>query len=65
MNYEIFQGGVEDNFQFQMDDDTEVFYSCSATLNDELFVFGGYSNSNNKRKQVFYSNIIWNYQNSI
>ena len=35
-----------------MDDDTEVYRSCSATLNGELFVFGGYSESNNLRKQV-------------
>ena len=31
-----------------MDDDTEVYYSCSATLNGELFVFGG----NTQKKQV-------------
>ena len=31
-----------------MDDDTEVYRSCSATLNGELFVFGGY----NQKKQV-------------
>ena len=47
-----FQGGVTENFEFQIDDDTEVFYSCSATLNGELFVFGGSSTSNNRRKQV-------------
>ena len=48
-----------------MDDDTEVFYSCSATLNDELFVFGGYNTSNNKRKQVPYCKIIQKYTVSI
>ena len=32
-----------------MNDDTEVYGSCSATLNGELFVFGGSSS----RKQVF------------
>ena len=31
-----------------MDDNTEVHYSCSATLNGELFVFGG----NTQKKQV-------------
>ena len=25
-----------------MDDDTEVEVSCTATLNDEMWVFGGY-----------------------
>ena len=41
-------GGVTENFEFKMDDDTEVYRSCSATLNGELFVFGGSS----KKKQV-------------
>ena len=31
-----------------MDDNTEVYDSCSATLNGELFVFGG----NTQKKQV-------------
>ena len=35
-----------------MDDDTEVYASCSSLLNGELFVFGGYNTSNNRRKQV-------------
>ena len=37
-----------------MDDDTEVYVSCSAKLHGEFFVFGGYASSNNKRKQVEY-----------
>ena len=45
-----------------MDDDTEVFYSCSATLIGELFVIGGSS----QRKQVntFFSQAVplWYYQ---
>ena len=35
-----------------MNDDTEVYRSCSATLNGEVFVFGGDSSSNNRKKQV-------------
>ena len=35
-----------------MDDDTEVYRSCSATLNGEFYIFGGYSTTNNERKQV-------------
>ena len=35
-----------------MNEDTEVFRSCSATLHGELFVFGGYASTMNKRKQV-------------
>ena len=46
------QGGVTENFEFTINDDTEVFYSCSAILNGEVFVFGGYNTSNNRRKQV-------------
>ena len=45
-------GGVTENFEFKINDDTEVYLSCSATLNGEVFVFGGTSTSNNKRKQV-------------
>ena len=45
----IISGGTVDGFEFQMDGDTEVYYSCSATLNGDLYVFGGY----NRRKQVF------------
>ena len=33
-----------------MDEDTEVNQSCSAQLNGELFVFGGYNGD--KKKQV-------------
>ena len=32
-----------------MDDDTQVYHSCSATLNGETYVFGG----NNEKNQVF------------
>lgn len=41
-------GGITENFEFKMDDDTEVHRSCSSTLNGELFVFGGYTH----KKQV-------------
>ena len=41
---------------FTFDDDTEVEYSCAATLNDEFWVIGGL----NKKRQVLMkqSNII-------
>ena len=45
-------GGKTENFEFKMNDDTEVYYSCSSVLNGELFVFGGTTASNNRRKQV-------------
>ena len=45
-------GGITEGFEFQMDEDTEVYDSCSAQLNGEVFVFGGYNTSNNKRRQV-------------
>ena len=35
-----------------MDEDTEVYRSCSATLHGELFVFGGYASTMKKKKQV-------------
>ena len=44
----FYLGGVTENFEFTINDDTEVDISCSALLNGELFVFGG----RNKRNQV-------------
>ena len=53
-------GGTTENFEFKINDDTEVYYSCSSLLNGELFVFGGSSTSNNQRKQVrFQTSFIW------
>ena len=46
------KGGTTANFDFKMDDDAEVYRSCSSLLNGELFVFGGSNTSNNRRKQV-------------
>ena len=48
----IISGGLTDNFQFQMDDDTEVYGSCSASLNGELYVLGG---NDIGRRQVKFS----------
>ena len=48
-----FISGVQtENFEFEINDDTEVYGSCSSLLNGELFVFGGANSSNNRRKQV-------------
>jgi len=48
----FFQGGVTENFEFKINDDTEVYGSCSATMNGEVFVIGGSNTSFNRRKQV-------------
>ena len=45
-------GSITERFEFKMDNDTQVFRSCSATLNGELFVFGGYDSGKNQGKQV-------------
>ena len=37
-----------------MGPDTSVYHSCSATLNGELFVFGGYGSSQNKQVIFLY-----------
>ena len=55
-------GGITENFEFQVDDDTEVYRSCSATLNGELFVFGGSATNKNQKRQVSTQNLdkpIW------
>ena len=43
---------MTENFEFKINDDTEVYQSCSARLNGEVFVFGGFNTSNNRRRQV-------------
>ena len=48
------QGGVTEHFDFKINDDTDVWQSCSSVLNGEVYVFGGLSSSNNRRKQVKY-----------
>ena len=42
-------GNVDYDPEFTFDDDTEVYGSCAASLNDEFWVLGG----NNKKRQVF------------
>ena len=34
-------GGKEENFDFTMGPNTSAYYSCSAKLNGEMYVFGG------------------------
>ena len=41
-------GEVNDDINFTFEDNTEVDYSCAASLNDEMWVLGGY----NKERQV-------------
>ena len=41
-------GDITENFEFTINDDTEVQQSCSAILNGELFIIGG----ENKKNQV-------------
>ena len=43
---------MTENFDFKINGDTEVQYSCSSVLNGEVFVFGGNNSSNNRKKQV-------------
>ena len=43
---------MTENFEFKINDDTEVYRSCSSVLNGELFVFGGSNSGNNGKKQV-------------
>ena len=52
MTYHL--GGVQENLDFNMGPDTVAEFSCSATLNGELFVFGGSGSRYNK--QVIFLN---------
>ena len=41
-------GEVDDDIDFSYEANTQVSLSCAASLNDEMWVFGGY----NKKRQV-------------
>ena len=41
-------GEVDDDINFTFEDNTDVVYSCAASLNDEMWVLGGA----NKKRQV-------------
>ena len=47
-------GGAEEDFDLTMGPDTSARSSCSATLNGEMFVFGG--NGSSQNKQVIFLN---------
>ena len=32
---------MDDDINFTYDDNTEVYYSCASSLNDEMWVLGG------------------------
>jgi len=37
-----FDGNLDDTLKFQIDTDASVYGACTATLNNEVYVFGGY-----------------------
>ena len=41
-------GEVDDDINFTFEDNTELYYSCAASLNDEMWILGG----GNKERQV-------------
>ena len=58
---------MDDDINFTYDADTEVHYSCAASLNDEMWVLGGSSNKrqvnlklsdNAVNKEIFRMTII-------
>ena len=54
-------GGTTENFEFQINDDTQVLRSCSAILNGEVFVFGGdYTGPMNQVNLELTSQDLWN-----
>ena len=36
-----YDGGINENLQFELGPATGAYYSCSALLNGEFYVFGG------------------------
>ena len=47
----IIEGGEDPNLEFTMGPDTSAYHSCSATINDEFYVFGG---AGTLKRQVFW-----------
>ena len=45
----LFQADVTENFDFKINDDTEVYQSCSSVLNGEVFLFGGVNTTDKNR----------------
>ena len=45
-----YDGGVNENLNFEMGEGTDVYGSCSALLSGEFYVFGGYRSG--KKDQV-------------
>ena len=43
-------GEVDDDINITYEDNTEVYNTCAASLNDEMWVFGGL----NQRRQVYF-----------
>ena len=41
-------GEVDDDINFTYEENTEVYFSCAASLNDEMWVLGG----GNRKRQV-------------
>ena len=39
----LFEGEFDDDIDFTYDTNTEVYLSCTAALNDEMWVLGGNS----------------------
>ena len=45
---------MTENFEFEIDEESEVWESCSAMLNGNMYIFGGHRNKDvgYKRNQV-------------
>lgn len=41
-----YDGGEQKNFDFTMGPGTSVYFSCSAKLNGDFYIFGGFGNDN-------------------
>ena len=52
----IFSGNFDENTLINYDTDTEVYSSCSATLNDENYIIGGLNKNQVNKRQLI---LIW------
>ena len=54
-------GEVDDDINFTFEDNTEVFYSCAASLNDEMWVLGGSDNARQVNLKLLVKKVDINY----
>ena len=51
-------GNYDDDLDFTYDENTDVYGSCSASLNDKMLIFGGWNQKRQVYIKLFYLKIL-------